>query len=135
MTIMIIIGIINAAEYIKWRKHEAWMEGGRGGRYSSDKWCQVNETIKSIDDGTNCVWRHFWTKNSSKGLSGSRISRSFIKGNCTKCKLSDDFHIYLICCNNTWGNLKVKNMSNLIEFQPNHSKSRFVDKNIWVVMI
>ena len=108
-------------EYIKWRKYGStfrWSWTWLGGRGTDTRWTNDVKQMKRLKALTTgqIVWRHFWTENCSGAISGSRISRSCIKGNCTKCQLSDDFHIYLICCNNTWGNLSVKNMSNLIEF-------------------
>ena len=100
-------------EYIKWRKYGStfrWSWTWMGGRGADTRWTNDVKQMKRLKALTTgqIVWRHFWTENCSGAISGSRISRSCIKGNCTKCQLSDDFHIYLICCNNTWGNLNVK---------------------------
>jgi hypothetical protein len=65
--------------------------GNRGGQWL-DKLCEENETIKGIeDDGTNYSTT-FLDQKLVGALSGSRISRSCVKGETEpKCEISDDF--------------------------------------------
>jgi len=84
-----------------------------------NKW---SETIKGPDK----LFHNFFEPKLTGTISGSRISRSCVKGNCTKRQLFADFSYLLKYCNWSSGILIVCNLRSLIGFFKELKFSTFV---------
>ena len=71
-----------------------------------------SETIKGPDK----LFHNFFVPKLTGTISGSRISRSRVKGNCTKRQLFADFSYLLKYCNWSSGIVNVCNLRSLIGF-------------------
>ena len=83
-------------------KHE-WGGEARGADTAWTNDVKQMKRLKALTMTGQIIRRRFLTEKLPGAISGSRISRSCVKGKTApKCQISDDFPNFLICCyNNT----------------------------------